>query len=171
MYKSEYTFKLFTDRLHSLQRSERVLVNIRFQLLWYIWMVLYPSGFIIFGQQKSCTPVTGRRPKDGFVSKWVYNFWPAKILYACQNIHIGGGQQQILIAFLDGTKKVQLAAKKSSARVQRISYIIFAVDHPLIEYSDRRTRFLLAKNYKPTWTKTSLRLVFVLRWNKMPLFF
>ena len=24
---------------------------------------------------------------------------------------------------------------------------------------------LLAKNYKPTWTKTSLRLVFVLRWN------
>jgi hypothetical protein len=23
-----------------------------------------------------------------------------------------------------------------------------------------------AKNYKPTWTKTSLRLVFVLRWKK-----
>ena len=26
-----------------------------------------------------------------------------------------------------------------------------------------------AKNYKPTWTKTSLRLVFVLRWNQKSL--
>jgi hypothetical protein len=26
--------------------------------------------------------------------------------------------------------------------------------------------FWEAKNYKPTWTKTSLRLVFVLRWNE-----
>ena len=31
---------------------------------------------------------------------------------------------------------------------------------------DRCTSFLLAKNYKPTWTKTSLRLVFDMRWNK-----
>ena len=29
-------------------------------------------------------------------SKWVYNFRPAKILYAYQDIHIGGGQQQKL---------------------------------------------------------------------------
>ena len=26
---------------------------------------------------------------------------------------------------------------------------------------------MLAKSYEPTWTKTSLRLVFVLRWNKV----
>ena len=31
-----------------------------------------------------------------FLSKLVYDFRPAKILYACQNIHIGGGQQQKL---------------------------------------------------------------------------
>ena len=49
-------------------------------------------------------------------------------------------KNQILIEFLDGTKKLQLAAKKSflvakksSPRVQRISYIIFAVDHPLCD--------------------------------------
>ena len=36
----------------------------------------------------------------GFVSKWVYNFWPAKTLCTYQDIfhsfkhHIGGGQQQ-----------------------------------------------------------------------------
>ena len=33
------------------------------------------------------------------------------------------------------------------------------------KYPDRCTSCLLAKNYKPTWTKPSLRLVFVLRWN------
>ena len=36
----------------------------------------------------------GRRPKDAFVSKWVYNFWPAKNLCTYQDIHIWGGQQQ-----------------------------------------------------------------------------
>ena len=45
-------------------------------------------------------PSLGRRPKDGFVSKWVYNFWPAKNLHTYQDtLHsfkhpIGGGQQQ-----------------------------------------------------------------------------
>ena len=36
------------------------------------------------------------RPKGGFVSKWVYKFWPAKNLCTYQDIlhHIGGGQQQ-----------------------------------------------------------------------------
>ena len=71
---------------------------------------LRPSGFIIFGQQKTCTPIRiflfafkhhigcGQlRPKDGFVS--------------CV------GKTQILIEFLDGTKKVQLFGKKSSASV------------------------------------------------------
>ena len=32
--------------------------------------------------------------KDTKVFKWVYNFWPAKILCTYQDIHIGGGQQQ-----------------------------------------------------------------------------
>ena len=36
-------------------------------------------------------PSFGLRPKDGFVSKWVYNFWPAKNLCTYQAIHIGGG--------------------------------------------------------------------------------
>ena len=74
---------------------------------------------------------------------------------------------QILIEFLDCTKKVKLAGKKSFLvtknfpRVQRISYIIFAVDHPLcdvwnqkktqnlIEFLDGRKKVLLAgkKNF------------------------
>ena len=31
-------------------------------------------------------PSLGRRPKDGFVSKWVYKFLPAKNLHTYQNI-------------------------------------------------------------------------------------
>ena len=31
-------------------------------------------------------PSLGRRPKDGFVSKWVYKFWPAKNLCTYQDI-------------------------------------------------------------------------------------
>ena len=38
------------------------------------------------------------------------------------------------------------------------------VDHPLCDVIGVQD-FGEAKNYKPTWTKTSLRLVFVLRWN------
>ena len=40
--------------------------------------------------------ISSAGPKDGFVSKWVYNFWPAKNLYVYQDIHIGGNQQQKL---------------------------------------------------------------------------
>ena len=36
-----------------------------------------------------------------------------------------------------------------------------------LKYPDRRTRFLLAEIYKPTWTKIGLRPIFVLRWNKI----
>ena len=39
-----------------------------------------------------------------------------------------------------------------------------------LKYPDRCTTFLLAKNYIPTWTKTSLWLVFVLRWNKKKMY-
>ena len=42
----------------------------------------------------------GQKPAKGwFLSKWVYNLWPAKILGTYQDIysfknHIGGGQKQ-----------------------------------------------------------------------------
>ena len=35
------------------------------------------------------------------------------------------------------------------------------------KYPDKCTSFLLAKNYKPTWTKIGLRPIFVLRWKKV----
>ena len=58
---------------------------------------------------------------------------------------------QILLEFLDGTKQVQLAAKKSflvgkksSPRVQRILHSFFAVGHPLCDvWNQKKLKFLL----------------------------
>ena len=53
-------------------------------------------------------------------------------------------KNQILIEFLDGTKEVQLAAKKSSARVQSISHRFFAVDHPLYDFwKEKKNQILI----------------------------
>ena len=40
-------------------------------------------------------------------------------------------------------KEVQLAGKKSSARVKRISYVFFAVDHPYVMFKSKKLKFLL----------------------------
>ena len=42
--------------------------------------------YFIFIPTKDTKPSFSRRPKDGFVSKWVYNFWPAKNLHTYQDI-------------------------------------------------------------------------------------
>ena len=49
-------------------------------------------------------PSFGQWPKDGFVSKWVYNFWPAK------NLHT---YQDILHSFIQTSHRGWSTAKKS----------------------------------------------------------
>ena len=75
---------------------------------------------------------------------------------------------QILIAHqkerMNRTKKVRLAAKKIRLETRGFRVYFWEVDHLLRDVIGVQD-FGKAKNYKPTWTKTSLRLVFVLRWN------
>ena len=54
-----------------------------------LWAGIFPT--------QDTKPSFGRRPKDGFVSKWVYNFLPSQKLVHLSGYfkhHIGGGQQQ-----------------------------------------------------------------------------
>ena len=82
-----------------------------------------------------------------------------------------GSWPRILIEFLDGTKKVQLAGKKSflvgkksSPWFKAFRTCFWEVDHPLCDVIGVQD-FEKAKIYKPTWTKIGLRPIFVLRWN------
>ena len=68
---------------------------------------------------------------------------------------------QILIEFLDGTKKVQLAAKKSflfgkksSPWFKAFRTCLWEVDHPLCDVIGVQD-FEKAKIYKPTWNDSS----------------
>ena len=61
---------------------------------------------------------------------------------------LNGKKTQILIAHqkerIDQTKKVPLAAKKSSARDKRILHTFFAVDHPNGTFRWKKTQILIS---------------------------
>ena len=62
--------------------------------------------------------------------------------------YLNGQKTQILIAHqkqgIDWTKKVQIAAKKSSARDKRILHTFFAVDHPNGTFRWKKTQIFIA---------------------------
>ena len=68
-------------------------------LIWIYWSQIHktkdkkPNSKFFWLTFQLFDSNAGQKQAEGwFLSKWVYNFWPAKILYACQDIHIGGGQ-------------------------------------------------------------------------------
>ena len=80
-----------------------------------------------------------------FLGSWPPHMWCLK-----------AKKNQTLIEFLDGTKKVQLAGKKSFLEFRGFGTVFLLLTGPMWcwneKYPDRCTIFLLAKNYKPTWT-------------------
>ena len=65
-------------------------------------------------------------------------------------------------------KKYSYSAKKVRLGFRGFRTCFWEVDHPICDVWNNLIGaqvFGKGKIYKPTWTKTSLRLVFVLRWN------